>query len=435
VPLLALPPAPPALVSPAPVSYALDLAWDDGTRTLSGSERLTFQNLGSQPLRRLWLRVWPNDWHPSQTHPVRGCGAPLEQVEPVAGGRAVAERVHCSALEIGLDRPLLPGGTSSLDLQLQVHVPKANDRLGVSGGIDLLGNAVPILAVHDQEGWHLDPYSATGDPGYSTVTAWTLRLRLPAALRAATTGAEVSDSVSGGVREIVASTPQARDLALAIGPMHVLSRTVDGVDVRVFALDGADPGDQREALARAAEALSTFDGWYGQYPSPELDVVLSDLPYWGMEYPELIFTTPDAGTVAHEVAHQWFYGIVGDDQYGAPWLDESFAAWNEQQFAPGTYSCDPADPLHGSPVDLTASMRFFDHHVATYWRVVYADGQCALTRLAHDLGRDRFLALLHAYVAAHWFGLTTTADFLDALRAGAPDYDVDGWARLVRLER
>jgi hypothetical protein len=435
MPTAAPPPAPPALVSPAPVAYALDLSWDEQTRTLSGSEQLTLQNLGARPVRRIWLRVWPNAWRPSQPHRAHGCAAPLARVEVVSGGQANAQRRDCSALAIRLAEPLAPGGTTSIGLQFADRVTRTNDRFGVSGGITLLGNAIPVLAVHDGAGWHLDPYSATGDPGFSSAAAWSLRLRLPASLQAATTGVEQRNVVDGDVREIVASTPQARDFALAIGPMHALTATVDGVDLRVFALDGSSPTTQHQALTNAAQALATFDGWYGQYPSTELDIVLADLPYWGMEYPEIIYTTPDAGTVAHEIAHQWWYGIVGDDQFASPWLDESFAAWNEQQFAPGTYRCDPADPLHGSNVPLTTGMGWFDHHQAAYWRVVYADGQCALARLAQDIGRTRFLQLLRGYAAAHWFGITTTADFLDAVRAAAPPgYDVDAWARLVRLE-
>ena len=48
-----------------------------------------------------------------------------------------------------------------------------------------------------------------------------------------------------------------------------------------------------------------------------------------MEYPTIIFTNPSRFTISHELSHQWWYGIVGDDQFHEPWLDESFATWSE----------------------------------------------------------------------------------------------------------
>src|SRR5205085_810999 len=77
----------------------------------------------------------------------------------------------------------------------------------------------------------------------------------------------------------------------------------------------------------------------------------------GMEYPGIVFVemTPGsaygrswahtAALLAHELAHQWFYGIVGNNQWREPWLDESFAT-----FASGfpAHSCTSGDPRGGA---------------------------------------------------------------------------------------
>lgn len=60
-----------------------------------------------------------------------------------------------------------------------------------------------------------------------------------------------------------------------------------------------------------------------------------------MEYPSLVFieeeffNTADnmgAAVVAHETAHQWFYGIVGNDEVREAWLDESLTDYATMAF-------------------------------------------------------------------------------------------------------
>ena len=54
------------------------------------------------------------------------------------------------------------------------------------------------------------------------------------------------------------------------------------------------------------------------------------------------------GTVAHEVGHQWFYNLVGDDQLDDPWLDESFAQFATLQYFTDEYGASGADGFRNS---------------------------------------------------------------------------------------
>ena len=79
-----------------------------------------------------------------------------------------------------------------------------------------------------------------------------------------------------------------------------------------------------------------------------------------MEYPTIVFTNPSA--IQHEVAHQWWYGIVGNDEFHDPWLDEGFATWTER-LAPGGQkpwrSC--SKPAWQLPTDrLTNDMAYWN---------------------------------------------------------------------------
>ena len=404
---------------PQPVGYRLGLTWSPSSRTLDGTEAITLRNAGPGTLPRVWLRLWPNDSIAGQAD---GCRYPGLVVRRVLGARVGRYAVACSAVSLTLDQALQPGEAATVRLRFRTRVPTDESLLGRSAGVDLLGRAVPLLAVRDATGWHLNPDTAIGDPAFSLSAAWHATISVPAALGVASTGVQVSDRVDRrtGRRVVVTGTPHARDFGLAVGHMLVRTGTTDGVRVRVFAGAGTDRSRAQRALRSALLAVHTYTSWFGPYGSPELDVVLAALGEDSQELPEIVFTDADRGTVAHEVSHQWWYSTVGDDQWNQPWLDESFASWSEEQLMRGTYACDPARPLGAHRGGLRYGLGYYEHRPSRYVDVIYRGGACALIALEDALGRARFRALLRDEVRRYRDGVVTTAGFLALLRAADP---------------
>jgi Peptidase family M1 domain len=425
--------ATPAVIHGAdPESYSLDLRYlRHGNGVLNGSERIEFANRGPAPLASVWLRLWANG--PDRCRPRRIA------VRIEAPAKAGTESVRCSALEVRLPAALASGATTSLSLTFRVDVRKADDRFGHAGKIALLGNVIPVLAVEDDRGLHLERYSPSGESFYSLAARWDATLRVPARLRAATTGAVRSERVRNGLRTLHVGTSQARDFGLAIGPLRVRTTTTRGVRIRAFARAGArNVGASLRAARRTVDALSRRLAPYG---GRELDMVLLGGGvggFGGMEYPELIFTMPFGNVVAHEIAHQWWYGLVGDDQFHEPWLDESFASYFEERLYPLFDLCDPRRPYGVvSPrrrgFALDSSMQVWDRTPVAYGEVVYLAGSCALQRLERDLGRSRMTAVLRLLQSRFRFGVMRKSDVLDAIRQVAPRYDLAAWLRLAHL--
>ncbi len=421
----------PSALEPQPLQYVVDADWSPATRTLSGTETIALHNRGSARLATVWVRLWPNNSIPGEAD---GCRRPRAWISLLAGASVSRTAVACSAVELQLDHPLASGEAASVTLRFTVLVPTNAAQFGRSAGIDLLGRALPLLAVHDRAGWHLNPDTATGDPTYSLASAWRATIRVPAALDVASTGAELSDTVDPGTgqRVITVAAQHARDFGLAIGRLRRITATVDGVQVRVFAAAGGAMRPAQQALRTAVAAVRTYTRWYGSYGSPELDLVITDLGFNSQEFPELVFTDPDRATVAHEVAHQWFYGIVGDDQYSEPWLDESFAAWNEEQFVPGGYPCNLSHPLGPHRGGLDRGLSYYESRGDEYEDVVYRGGSCALSALERMLGRGRFLSLLRTEVARYRYGIVTTRDFI-ALLTQTDAAVAHRWTSLIGL--
>jgi hypothetical protein len=418
-----------------PEAYALDLRYDGrGAGVLVGSERIEFVNRGPAPLERVWLRLWANG--PDRCRPRR------IEVEVDAPAVAGSERVRCSALEVRLAAPVAAGARGAISLRFRVQGRRRADRFGRIGGTTLLGNVIPVLAVEDAGGLHLDPYTALGESFYSLSARWDATLRLPARLRSATTGALLSESVSGRERTLRVRSAQARDFALAVGRLRRRTTEVAGVKIRVhFGPRVRGAGSSLRAARRAVRALSRRLGPLG---FSELDVVLfrEDLGAGllaGMEYPELVFSLPLGEVVTHEVAHQWWYGLVGNNQFEEPWLDESFAQYSHERLHPGTNFCRPGRPYRlvarrWRRIALDSSMGLFERRApAAVGDVIYLAGSCALQTLERGIGRSRMTAVLRLLQSRNRYGVVTKPDVLAAIREVAPAFDLERWLAVSHL--
>ncbi len=427
--LVALPAEP--VRGPDQVTYNLAATWSQKRVTLSGTETIRFRNNSPTPLSRVWVRHWPNGWRAvgSDDEPA-GCAKAIASLRVLGGGRLATRTIGCTAYRIDLTRAIAPGARGSVRVAFRVRVPRGEDRFGRVGAYTNLGNAVPILAVRDGDGWHLDPYSSTGESFYSLSASWNVTLKMPKGIRAATTG-HVARTSNGA---LVIRARNARDFAIATGPFRVVKARVGTTRIRVSAPKGMRTALVAEAMRLSRTALAAYEQRYGPYGAPELDVVLGNFSaFGGMEYPQLVMSLPEFGPLRHEIAHQWFYGIVGNNQRAAPWLDESFATWVEHDLS-GFPDC-PSPPVRVvSGVFLDSGMDLFDGRSDIYGRTIYTGGSCALEEAATAMGDGEFRALLRSYVAAHRHGIVTESDFISALRAAAPPgFDVDAWAARARL--
>jgi aminopeptidase N len=191
------------------------------------------------------------------------------------------------------------------------------------------------------------------------------------------------------------------------------------VKVRAWWTSVVTPGAVTRAQDGAVAAVDEFGRRFGTYPYGELDLVLNDKwgAFSGMEYPGfvLLVAPPDQeGAAVHEVAHQWWYGIVGNNEYADPWLDESFAVYATDLFdgdsRPGCWPGRLSAPI-------TNSMGFWKAHPADYGPYVYTYGSCMLHDLERTIGPAKMATMLKAYAKDHWYGVSTPADFKRAAQA------------------
>jgi hypothetical protein len=183
---------------------------------------------------------------------------------------------------------------------------------------------------------------------------------------------------------------------------------------------GVLPGAQLPAAQlaeRTAAAITGLEAHVGPFPYRTLTVALLPDYGGGIEYPSMIFeATPDPQVLVHEVAHMWFYGMVGNSQFRDPWLDEAFASWAETVVDRDQGLVDRQAISLDGPVGGSMAEYSDDH---SYFTLVYDKGGAALLAARDAAGPEAFDAAIRCYVDANAWSIATPDDVGAAL-AGLP---------------
>ena len=180
---------------------------------------------------------------------------------------------------------------------------------------------------------------------------------------------------------------------------------------------GEQPGPW---LNKIVAVLEDFGRRFGPYPWPAYTVSITATLRSGIEYP--MHVMHGAGTagrsLTHEVGHQWFYGLVGNNQARDPWIDEGAASWAEARFE-GSLERFRARPVPAEVRGrLGEPMTFWDPRSSAYYAGVYVQGTQALASLGDP---DLVDCALRVLVARNAYGIATPADVVSATSAVFPD--------------
>ena len=417
--------------------YVLDVVVDFENLTVSGTADILFTNNEVDALDAIYLRLYPNADHYGEGE----TRIDAVNVDRVAGDYGF-EDTEGTILRVSLPRLLDPGDQTRLQIAFEVTVPRRADRFGFDDGVMSLGHWYPMLAVYDDEGWNLDPYVALGDAFYSDVAMYTVNVTVAEDAVIAATGILAERMLHRAPRATsVYLSGATRDFAMALSrDYETVSTQVGDTTVTSYFLPGHTVGGQR-ALQVATDALEVFNSRFGLYPYTELDIAETSFRVFGspggMEFPGIVFIGSDfyrpGGVfgseldvvVAHEVAHQWWYGVVGNNQVDEPWLDEAFAT-----FSSLIYFEDKQDVLATEaafwtqavlPYQLAQMMDFdgplesslldYDGNLITYDAIIYSKGALFLARLRELLGNDLFFELLQRHYQTNKYRLLDPGDF------------------------
>jgi hypothetical protein len=374
--------------------YDVTLGLNFGTRAFNVDSTMSVRNDSGEPIDRVELN----------TIAARLGGMKLGAV--TVAGKAVAATVDDQTIVVPL------GGILGDGQSVQIRVRYgATLRSSLSGSNWLFTRANGIVDAHRWIPWvsrrvafdrpnHGDPF----------VTPVTPRVRVAItsdrALVFATTGERVASS---GLRQTFEAR-NVRDFVFAAAPDYkTISAAVGDTVIRVYYRTGAPA---QAILSAAKNAITKMEALVGPYPYETYDIAQTAGGY-GMEAPGLTWIPTGVGTanlsylVHHETGHQWFYGIVGNDQANEPFTDEAVTDF----LARNVLGQRRASRCSTARLDLS----IYKYSSACYYEIIYIQGGNFLDDLRDRMGNAAFWSGIRAYIAENRFKLAPTKTLLDTL--------------------
>ncbi len=431
--------------------YAISLTVNYEAHQIEGKEKIDYTNDEDVALDRLYLRLLPNG------HGSYGNGS-LNVNRTLLDGNVISPTLSLndSILEVPLPAPLQPGEKAQLDLSFSGVVPvdfggeATPSGYGIynySNDVLALANWYPLLSVYDDKGWHLDPVSDIGDSVYSDTAFYTVDITAPADVKIAATGSEIRSKAVDAktIRHHYLSGP-TRDFFIIMSPnFENMEQTVDGTTVHSYYLPNHKQGGMA-ALHVAATSLKIYNQHFGAYPFTEFDLAEAPLRNAsGVEYPgiviigDFLYDQPSQPNfvvaVAHEVAHQWWYSVVGNDVFTEPWLDEALTSYTSSfyyEFGPGGVSAVRGLNAYwedryqkvvqaGKDDDVNQSLAHFENlnDTTVYSYVVYSKGALFFQALRQEIGDQAYFSALQSYYQEYQFRIANGNDLLKIFEQAA----------------
>jgi phage terminase large subunit-like protein len=383
--------------------YRADLSVDPASGRLEGTVALTFTP--DLAIDRLVLRLWANA--PRQA--AAGTEVRVDDIR-VDGREVVASQPDPTTLLVDLGDGVDAGEVVDVTMDVSLLVaPGARDRVDRSGESLRLGSFLPLLAWVPGTGWAEDPPTDLfAEAATTPVADFDVALDLPAGYDVLATG-----RLDGAGRW---QATGVRDFAASIGHFDLASAVVDApdpVDVTV-GVDRSLGESPQPYLDRVSAALVSFSERFGPYPWSSFSLAVTPGLGGGVEMPQHVMQGPGTvdRTTSHEVAHMWFYGLVGNNQGADPWLDESLASYAEATFEGSLdeFRDRPRTPaMEGA---LAAPLTYWADHGVDYYTGVYVQGALAVA----DLGAQSLVdCALRRYVADQAYGIAQPDDLVSAL--------------------
>lgn len=416
----------------------VDAVFDPSQKLLTAVQTMVLHNPSGRALEEIVLRSYSGAYLKESTSPAAteelflSCygdmfvsGGLTVRTARINGEEAAYTWADEACTVLSLPHAWQKDAAVTVELTYEVRIPDCASRFGVEDDVFALGNVLPTPAVWQDGDFRRDAYIAIGDPFVTECANWHVNLTVPQGCRVAGTGYDPAPVVQDGMATHRLQAQAVRDFALVISPAYEVL-TAMAEDVLLIAC-AKEKGHARSMLKYARQALAGFEKHYGPYGYPTLTVAEVPFPYGGMEYPRMVMIASkalEAGgetleyTIAHEVAHQWWYGMVGSDSVKEAWQDESLCEYALLDYIGETYGVQaradaaferietalritvPRGVTPGSPID-------YFQDLSEYSIVVYRRGAALWLALENLLGKEGLDAALKRYAEEYRFQSAT----------------------------
>ncbi|MBP3619993.1 MAG: M1 family metallopeptidase [Clostridia bacterium] len=325
--------------------YHIEAVYDESEKSLSCKQTVEYVNNSDNAIDNISFFVYANAFaqgenvvssaYKSKAYPNgESFGNMQFHSLEVAGEMVEVQMKNDAILIVPLNKQLFPQESVLIDMNYTIMLANINHRLGYGNNAVNFGNFFPIACVYvEGSGFVENSFATNGDPFYSNISNFEVNLTCDKDFIVAASGHKTNEVQKDSIKQHTFSAKKVRDFALVISKKYELvSQEVEGVVVNYFYYDDKDA---TEHLQTGVDALKTFKEVFGNYPYRQLSVVKTNFCFGGMEYPNLVMISDDLVekqtidyVIVHEIAHQWWYGMVGNDQFSQAWVDEGLTEFS-----------------------------------------------------------------------------------------------------------
>lgn len=405
-----------------PPRYDLRVAFDYGAHTLAVQEDITYTNNGSQGLDEVWLVVEPMR---------QGAGFSLNSLASQSGSLLGSSQWDNGVLHVALSDTLDPGQAIELSLDYTLILPQRTGLLGWSERQTNFVDWYPYIPPFVNNEWLVHEPSQVGEYGVYDSADFHVSIQVSNTPSGLLLAAPAPEERQGDTWQYTLEHAR-RFIWSASGHFRLLSGEQEGIPIHMYFFE--EQRDAAEAALQVArEALATYTGIYGPYPYQSLSMVEALLAD-GMESDGLFFLDQQyfiaysynrqnylTALTAHEIAHNWWFGQVGNDQALEPWLDESLCIYSEL-----LYYEHVAPELVGwwwnfriqrfNPSGWVDDSVYAHSGFSPYVQAVYMRGALFLQAVRQAIGDEAFFAFLGDYAQQGAGRIVTRADFFAVLQ-------------------
>lgn len=329
-------------------NYTMNIHLDVETKKVEVNQTIDYINTSDNVLKTLKLHLYVQNFKKGATETIVS-STKMNQAYP--NGMSYAdfnieqitsndlnlaycyENAYDDILCITLNNSLLPNNRISFNIKYNFIIPNCYHRFGYGANTINLANFYPIMCVYENGTFNTNGYHSNGDPFYSDIANYSVNLTTNSNYTVAGTGAKTTKNSGDNLTTSTFSANGVRDFALVLSnKFNVISEKLNNTEIYYYHFNDSNA---EKSLKAGVDAVKTFSNLFGEYPYETFSIVKTDFVHGGMEYPNLIMISSDIdnlddylNVIIHETAHQWWYGIVGNDQFSLPWLDEGLTEFS-----------------------------------------------------------------------------------------------------------
>ena len=441
--------------------YYMDFKMDVSDFSFTGEQELVYTNNSPDTITKVYYHLFFNAFRPGSQMDVRSrtirdpdsrIGSRIFELEEKdygelnvfslkQNGRSLEISQRETILLAKLNKPLLPGEKTTLEMKFEGQVPKQIRRSGKMSeeGVHLtMTQWFPKLCEYDSEGWHPNPYIAREFHG--VWGNYTVDITIDKNYVVGGTGYLMNaDEIGHGYAEMTKSknkesltwrfyAPNVHDFAWAADPeyAHDIVTSKTGVDLHFFYKPTVNIDDWKKLQDDSLKLLEYFEQNIGPYPWKQYSIIQGG--DGGMEYAMCTMITGERpypsllGVTAHEMSHAWHQHVLATNEAKHPWMDEGFTEYATSHSLNYVNGVNPLFPnessyelyyvLANSGVEQPQTVHSdrYDFNFA-YGASAYSKGSVFMAQLGYIIGEESLKKTIKRYYEGFKFKHPTPNDF------------------------